>query len=53
MIPQMSSMDWVILLFYFFFIYFIFFVNLYFMMKINLNFKKLSLNFFKYLNKWY
>nr|APF47550.1 ATP synthase FO subunit 8 [Hygroplitis sinica] len=51
-IPQMSPMDWIMMLFYFCFIYFIFFVNLYFLLKINLSLNELKLNFFNYLNKW-
>nr|APF47499.1 ATP synthase FO subunit 8 [Dolichogenidea sp. n. SNS-2016] len=51
--PQMSSMDWLILMIFFIFIYLMFLVYIYFMLK--LNFLKLSILYSKqfFLNKWY
>nr|YP_010936693.1 ATP synthase F0 subunit 8 [Apanteles gelechiidivoris]WKW91663.1 ATP synthase F0 subunit 8 [Apanteles gelechiidivoris]WLN31481.1 ATP synthase F0 subunit 8 [Apanteles gelechiidivoris] len=51
--PQMSSMDWLVLMFFFIFIYLMFLVNIYFMLKLNfLDYKVLILKQF-FLNKWY
>nr|APF47421.1 ATP synthase FO subunit 8 [Microgaster campestris] len=50
--PQMSSMDWIILMFYFLSLYMILLVNLYFMLKINLIIYSSFNMKFIYKNKW-
>nr|YP_009728662.1 ATP synthase F0 subunit 8 [Asobara japonica]QHR84918.1 ATP synthase subunit 8 [Asobara japonica] len=50
--PQMSAMDWLILMMFFFFIYYLLFLMIYYYMYIKVNYKNLNLMKKLYIMIW-